>query len=99
MKFDYDEGGEKLYYFILPRFAFILLSLPCYLRPRREEIKFVSLAYHAPLITTENEDYDPFAILAVDKEAPISEIKRVCHELSKINHPDRGGDPEEFLKK
>ncbi|CAF2099083.1 unnamed protein product [Rotaria magnacalcarata] len=57
------------------------------------------VAYHAPLITTENEDYDPFAILGVDKEVSRSEIKRGCRELSKINHSDGGGgDPEEFKK-
>ncbi|CAF0943169.1 unnamed protein product [Didymodactylos carnosus] len=59
-------------------------------------IIFVVLAYRVSLIETEHKDYDPFAVLTVDREATVAEIKRAYRELSKKHHPDRGGDPEQF---
>ena len=56
----------------------------------------IFLAYRISLIETEHEGYDPFAVLGVDQEASISEIRQIYHELSKKHHPDRGGDPEKF---
>lgn len=34
--------------------------------------------------------------LSVDKNASSEEIKKSYHKLSKVNHPDKGGDPEKF---
>jgi translocation protein SEC63 len=141
MKLEFDEGGEKFLYFILPVYAFILLLVTYWLWPNTEETKTVPhpihtydfaryhdeyrlshanessrkrqgilakiglvlawivllvLAYRVSLIKIEYEEYDPFAILDVAREASISEIRRAYHELSKIHHPDRDGDPEKF---
>lgn len=44
---------------------------------------------------------DPYAILGVDEDAGIDEIKRTYHMLVRENHPDRligRGVPEEFVK-
>lgn len=37
-----------------------------------------------------------YEILGVGKKADNEEIKRAYRELSKIHHPDKGGDPEKF---
>jgi translocation protein SEC63 len=57
---------------------------------------FIILVYRVSLIETEHKDYDPFAVLNIDQDASVSEIKRTYRELSKKHHPDRGGDPEQF---
>ncbi|CAF1209495.1 unnamed protein product [Rotaria sordida] len=54
------------------------------------------LAYRVSLIEIEHKEYDPFAVLDIDREATIGEIKRAYRDLSKKHHPDRGGDPEKF---
>lgn len=54
------------------------------------------LAYRVSLIEIEHKEYDPFAVLDIDREASINEIKRAYRVLSKTHHPDRGGDPEQF---
>lgn len=59
-------------------------------------IVFLFLAYRVSLIEIEHKEYDPFAVLNVDREASISEIKRAYRDLSKKYHPDRGGDAEQF---
>ncbi|CAF2397126.1 unnamed protein product [Rotaria sp. Silwood2] len=59
-------------------------------------IIFLVLAYRVSLIEIEHKEYDPFAVLDIDREATVSEIKRAYRELSKKHHPDRGGDPEQF---
>ena len=59
-------------------------------------IVLIFLAYRISLIEVEHEEYDPFAILNVNQDASINEIRQVYHELSKIHHPDRGGDSEKF---
>ncbi len=54
---------------------------------------WVSLVYRASLIEIKNEEYDPFAVLDIDLEASISEIRQIYHVLI---HPGSGGDPEKF---
>ncbi|CAF3624233.1 unnamed protein product [Adineta steineri] len=59
-------------------------------------IILIILAYRVSLIEIEHKEYDPFAVLDVDREATIAEIKRAYRDLSKKHHPDRGGDAEMF---
>ncbi|CAF5202205.1 unnamed protein product, partial [Rotaria magnacalcarata] len=56
----------------------------------------LTLAYRVSLIETEHKEYDPFAMLGIDREATLPEIKRAYRDLSKKHHPDRGGDAEMF---
>jgi len=39
-----------------------------------------------------------YEILAVKKGATASEIKKAYHSLARVEHPDKGGDPEKFKK-
>lgn len=39
---------------------------------------------------------DYYDVLGVSNEAPAEEIKKAYRELSKIHHPDKGGDPEKM---
>lgn len=41
---------------------------------------------------------DLYESLKVDKKATLKEIKRAYRDLSKIHHPDKGGDEKEFHK-
>ncbi|CAF0722947.1 unnamed protein product [Adineta ricciae] len=59
-------------------------------------IVLIFLAYRVSLIETEHKEYDPFAVLNIDREASTADIKRAYRDLSKKHHPDRGGDPEMF---
>ena len=43
-----------------------------------------------------NLNYDPHAVLNVSKNATINDIKNAFINLSRTNHPDRGGNPEIF---
>ena len=54
------------------------------------------LIYRVSAIEITDKEYDPFAVLNVDREASLNEIKRAYHELGGKHHPDRGGDPEQF---
>lgn len=54
------------------------------------------LASYISSLQTGSKEYDPFAILNADRDASIDEIKRIYRVLSKIHHPDRGGNPERF---
>lgn len=54
------------------------------------------MAYKASQIEIEHKEYDPFAILGIDREATDKEIKKQYRELSKTMHPDKGGDEEAF---
>ena len=42
-----------------------------------------SFAYRVSLIEIAHQEYDPYAVLNVDLEASISEIRQAYHELSK----------------
>jgi DnaJ-class molecular chaperone len=48
-----------------------------------------------------NTDFDPYAVLDVNTESSMDDIKKSFREKSKNSHPDHGGSPEEFdiLKK
>jgi translocation protein SEC63 len=58
---------------------------------------FAILAYKASLIEIEHgQEYDPFAILNIDKDSSDKEIRKQYRELSKTMHPDKGGSEEAF---
>lgn len=59
-------------------------------------IVFFILAYKASQIEIEHKEYDPFAILGIDRTSSDQEIKKRYRELTKTMHPDKGGDPEKF---
>jgi|SRR5690554_1440705 len=43
-------------------------------------------------------DEDPWALLHLRPGAPQAIIKAVWRELAKELHPDKGGDPQQFIK-
>jgi DnaJ-class molecular chaperone len=47
------------------------------------------------------DDFDPYIILDVNKDASVEDIKKSFKQKSKTAHPDHGGSPEDFdiLKK
>lgn len=47
---------------------------------------------------TSVQDENYYKILGVDKKADVKEIRSAYKELSKIHHPDKGGDEEMFKK-
>lgn len=42
--------------------------------------------------------FDPYQVLGVDRNAFVDKIKQAFRSLSKLHHPDKGGDPEEFKR-
>uniref|UniRef100_A0A8R1HS94 J domain-containing protein n=1 Tax=Caenorhabditis japonica TaxID=281687 RepID=A0A8R1HS94_CAEJA len=49
-------------------------------------------------IENTHKDYDPYQILGLDHGADEKAIKKAWRDMSKIHHPDRGGDAEYFDK-
>ncbi|CAI2298480.1 unnamed protein product [Caenorhabditis sp. 36 PRJEB53466] len=49
-------------------------------------------------IEVTHKDYDPYLILGLDQGADEKAIKKAWRDLSKIHHPDRGGNAEYFDK-
>ncbi|PAV93378.1 hypothetical protein WR25_13984 [Diploscapter pachys] len=47
-------------------------------------------------VEVKREEYNPYAVLRLGQGASTSEAKKAYHELSKVHHPDRGGDPVGF---
>ncbi|EGT32401.1 CBN-DNJ-29 protein [Caenorhabditis brenneri] len=45
-----------------------------------------------------HKDYDPYQILGLDQGADEKAIKKAWRDLSKVHHPDRGGDAQFFDK-
>lgn len=45
-----------------------------------------------------HKDYDPYQILGLDQGADEKAVKKAWRDLSKIHHPDRGGDAQFFDK-
>jgi DnaJ-class molecular chaperone len=41
---------------------------------------------------------DPYQTLGIQKGASESEVKKAYRKLAMVNHPDKGGDPEQFKK-
>lgn len=56
----------------------------------------IFLAYQASHIKTEHKEYDPYAILGIERGADNKEIRKQYREMSKVMHPDRGGVEEDF---
>lgn len=59
-------------------------------------ILLIIVVYYMLPVTSDNEEFNPYTILNVDEQASVSEIQQAYHRLSKLHHPDRGGDPEKF---
>uniref|UniRef100_A0A914WFA9 J domain-containing protein n=1 Tax=Plectus sambesii TaxID=2011161 RepID=A0A914WFA9_9BILA len=59
-------------------------------------IGFAFLAYKVTQIEVDHQEYDPYAILGLDRGASKEEVKKRYRELTKTVHPDRGGDPVQF---
>lgn len=57
---------------------------------------FLLLVYKVSQIQHEHTEYDPYKILSLELEADPAEIRRKYHELSKLHHPDKGGDAQTF---
>ncbi|RNA03877.1 translocation SEC63-like protein, partial [Brachionus plicatilis] len=57
---------------------------------------FFYLAYKASQIEIEHKEYDPFAIIGIDRSATDQEIKKRYRERAKVMHPDKGGDAKKF---
>lgn len=78
--------------------------------PRKKQIKYLSriviICLWALLIggvvkvsqfEKEYNEYNPYDVLGIDRGASDSEIKKAGRQLSKIHHPDRGGDEKKFI--
>ena len=40
--------------------------------------------------------YEPYRVLEIAKDSPVSDIQQAYRKLSRKHHPDKGGDPELF---
>ena len=59
---------------------------------------FIYLIYRVSKIENDHVEYDPYEVLGVDREATKGELKKRFRQLLLENHPDKGGDPEKFMK-
>jgi DnaJ-domain-containing protein 1 len=60
----------------------------------KNAVRKVKAAYNVLL----NIAIDGLQILGVKKSASASEIKKAYYSLARVEHPDKGGDPEKFKK-
>lgn len=61
-------------------------------------IGFFVLAYKASQVERDHVEYDPYVVLRIDKEADPKTIKKAFRQLLLEKHPDKGGDPHEFMQ-
>ncbi|CAK9296706.1 unnamed protein product [Gordionus sp. m RMFG-2023] len=61
---------------------------------------FFYLAYYAAKVEKDFNEYDPYAILEIDRGVTVSEIKKKYRQLSAMYHPDvkDTGDSNKFMK-
>ncbi|KAI3414011.1 hypothetical protein GPALN_011477 [Globodera pallida] len=59
-------------------------------------VLFILVAYKVSQLEQTFEEYDPYKILQLDVDSDVGEIKKKYRELSKLHHPDKGGDPTTF---
>ncbi|XP_033112627.1 translocation protein SEC63 homolog [Anneissia japonica] len=60
---------------------------------------FIALAYKASQLERDHQEYDPFEILGLDREASEGEIRRQYRSLSRQFHPDKEtGDEKMFMR-
>lgn len=57
---------------------------------------FAFIAKKTAEIEQTHKDYDPYQILGLDQGADEKAIKKAWRDLSKVHHPDRGGDAQFF---
>jgi hypothetical protein len=48
------------------------------------------------ILEMNNFNYDPYAILQIDRNSSIKDVKSAFKTLAKVYHPDKGGHPEMF---
>ncbi|XP_071800761.1 translocation protein SEC63 homolog [Asterias amurensis] len=61
-------------------------------------VLFIYLAVRASQVERDHVEYDPYDILELDRGVTQAEIKRKYRLLTKTKHPDKGGDPVEFMR-
>jgi hypothetical protein len=64
-------------------------------------VAFISALVFAVAINVATSDtslnaYEPYRVLEIAKDSPVSEIQQAYRKLSRKHHPDKGGDPELF---
>ena len=61
-------------------------------------IVFFVLVYKVSNVENDHVEYNPYEVLGVSEESTIQQIKKAFRELSREKHPDKGGDPDEFIR-
>lgn len=56
------------------------------------------IAFRCATISHVQVGYDPFEILGISTDATETEIKQAYRTTSLTHHPDKGGDPDKFMK-
>jgi curved DNA-binding protein CbpA len=56
-----------------------------------------STCYQLPMTGTNRNDFDPYDVLGLERSAATSAVKTAYRKRVRTAHPDRGGDPDEFL--
>nr|CAB3265944.1 translocation protein SEC63 homolog [Phallusia mammillata] len=61
-------------------------------------IGFIWLVYKVSSIEHDHVEYNPYEVLGVSEDANKVELKKRFRQLVLEKHPDKGGDPEEFMR-
>uniref|UniRef100_A0A915IYQ5 J domain-containing protein n=1 Tax=Romanomermis culicivorax TaxID=13658 RepID=A0A915IYQ5_ROMCU len=59
---------------------------------------FTALAYKAAHIENDHVEWDPYIVLGLDRGASVEEVKKAYRQLTKIHHPDKGGEEKRFVE-
>ena len=55
------------------------------------------IMYKVSRVENTHVEYNPYKVLGIDEDATEKQIKKRYRQLSKENHPDKGGDQEVFI--